>query len=87
MAAAVFEHHVGPFLLRDCGHFVPWEAPHALVSGVRMMRRTCSRHAVLAPCQGLDFAGARVQARSTKQLPEALGLRPVWRRYDPWSQA
>jgi pimeloyl-ACP methyl ester carboxylesterase len=33
MAAAVFAHHVGPFLLRDCGHFVPWEAPHALVSG------------------------------------------------------
>ncbi len=33
MAAEVFAHHVGPFLLRDCGHFVPWEAPHALVSG------------------------------------------------------
>jgi pimeloyl-ACP methyl ester carboxylesterase len=33
MAAAVFDRHVGPFLLRDCGHFVPWEAPHALVSG------------------------------------------------------
>lgn len=33
MAAAVFPHHVGPYLLRDCGHFVPWEAPHALVSG------------------------------------------------------
>jgi len=33
MAAATFGHHVGPFLLRDCGHFVPWEAPHALVSG------------------------------------------------------
>jgi pimeloyl-ACP methyl ester carboxylesterase len=33
MAAAVFPRHVGPFLLRDCGHFVPWEAPHALVSG------------------------------------------------------
>jgi pimeloyl-ACP methyl ester carboxylesterase len=33
MAAAVFERHVGPFLLRDCGHFVPWEAPHALASG------------------------------------------------------
>ncbi len=32
MAAAVFARHVGPFLLRDCGHFVPWEAPHALVS-------------------------------------------------------
>lgn len=33
MAAVVFGRHVGPFLLRDCGHFVPWEAPHALVSG------------------------------------------------------
>jgi pimeloyl-ACP methyl ester carboxylesterase len=33
MAAVVFPNHVGPFLLRDCGHFVPWEAPHALVSG------------------------------------------------------
>ena len=33
MAAAVFTRHVGPFLLRDCGHFVPWEAPHALASG------------------------------------------------------
>jgi pimeloyl-ACP methyl ester carboxylesterase len=33
MAAKVFPNHVGPFLLRDCGHFVPWEAPHALVSG------------------------------------------------------
>ena len=33
MAATVFTHHTGPFLLRDCGHFVPWEAPHPLVSG------------------------------------------------------
>jgi pimeloyl-ACP methyl ester carboxylesterase len=33
MAAVVFPDHVGPFLLRDCGHFVPWETPHALVSG------------------------------------------------------
>ncbi len=33
MAAVVFPQHVGPFLLRDCGHFVPWEAPHPLVSG------------------------------------------------------
>jgi pimeloyl-ACP methyl ester carboxylesterase len=32
MAAKVFPNHIGPFLLRDCGHFVPWEAPHALVS-------------------------------------------------------
>jgi len=34
MAAVVFPDHVGPYLLRDCGHFVPWEAPHALVSGI-----------------------------------------------------
>ncbi len=34
MAAVVFDDHVGPFLLRDCGHFVQWEAAHALASGV-----------------------------------------------------
>jgi len=34
MAAMVFPDHIGPFLLRDCGHFVPWEAPHALVSTI-----------------------------------------------------
>jgi pimeloyl-ACP methyl ester carboxylesterase len=33
MAALVFTDHVGPFLLRDCGHFVPWEAPHQFFSG------------------------------------------------------
>jgi pimeloyl-ACP methyl ester carboxylesterase len=33
MAAVVFTRHVGPFQLRDCGHFVPWEAPHAFASG------------------------------------------------------
>jgi len=33
MAACVFDRHVGPFLLRDCGHFVPWEAPDALATG------------------------------------------------------
>jgi pimeloyl-ACP methyl ester carboxylesterase len=32
MAAQVFADHTGPFLLRDCGHFVPWEASHALVT-------------------------------------------------------
>jgi pimeloyl-ACP methyl ester carboxylesterase len=34
MAATVFERHVGPFLLRDCGHFVQWEAAHALNGAV-----------------------------------------------------
>jgi pimeloyl-ACP methyl ester carboxylesterase len=40
MAAVVFPDHVGPFLLRDCGHFVPWEAPHALVSSIASFART-----------------------------------------------
>ena len=35
MAATVFSHHTGPFLLRDCGHFVPLEAPTVLVSATR----------------------------------------------------
>ena len=35
MAAVVLPRHVGPFLLRDCGHFVPWEAPGPLVGAVR----------------------------------------------------
>jgi pimeloyl-ACP methyl ester carboxylesterase len=39
MAAVTFPNHVGPFLLRDCGHFVPWEAPYGLVSGIRTFCR------------------------------------------------
>lgn len=34
MAAVVFPDHVGPFLLRDCGHFVQWEAAHALNTAI-----------------------------------------------------
>ena len=30
MATVVFPNRVGPFLLRDCGHFVQWEAAHVL---------------------------------------------------------
>jgi pimeloyl-ACP methyl ester carboxylesterase len=32
MAAVVFPDHDGPYRLDACGHFVPWEAPDALVS-------------------------------------------------------
>ena len=39
MAAATFPNHVGPFLLRDCGHFVPWEAPNEMVSATRAFCR------------------------------------------------
>lgn len=38
MAAAVFTNHVGPFQLRNCGHFVPWEAPRV---GQRHRRAVC----------------------------------------------
>ncbi|HJR25202.1 MAG TPA: alpha/beta hydrolase [Acidimicrobiales bacterium] len=34
MAATVFPDHVGPHRLEACGHFVPWEAPDALVAGL-----------------------------------------------------
>jgi pimeloyl-ACP methyl ester carboxylesterase len=30
MAARVFTEHIGPFVLRNCGHFVQWEQAHAL---------------------------------------------------------
>src|SRR5690606_34850523 len=30
MAEVVFPNRVGPFLLRDCGHFVQWEAAEVL---------------------------------------------------------
>jgi pimeloyl-ACP methyl ester carboxylesterase len=39
MATLVFPRHLGPFLIRDCGHFVPWEAAHALVSAARLLCR------------------------------------------------
>lgn len=31
MAAAVFPNHVGPIVVRECGHFIPWEAPNAFI--------------------------------------------------------
>ncbi len=42
-AAAVYPRHVGPFRLRDCGHFVPWEAPGPFTSGVRAFCRDLLR--------------------------------------------
>ncbi len=32
IAEIVFPNHVGPFRLRDCGHFVPWEAAAVFVN-------------------------------------------------------
>jgi pimeloyl-ACP methyl ester carboxylesterase len=43
MAAITFPNHVGPFLLRDCGHFVQWEAGGQLVSAIRVFCRDLLR--------------------------------------------
>ncbi|HTO71071.1 MAG TPA: alpha/beta hydrolase [Myxococcota bacterium] len=39
MAAAVFPDHVGPFLVRDAGHFLQWEAAGVLNSAIRAFCR------------------------------------------------
>ena len=39
MAAAVFPDRVGPFLLRDCGHFVQWEAAAILNNTIKAFCR------------------------------------------------
>ena len=39
MAAAVFPNHVGPFLVRDSGHFLQWEAADVFNSAVRSFCR------------------------------------------------
>jgi pimeloyl-ACP methyl ester carboxylesterase len=39
MAAQVFPDHVGPFLVRDAGHFLQWEAADVLNSAIRAFCR------------------------------------------------
>jgi pimeloyl-ACP methyl ester carboxylesterase len=39
MAAAVFPRHVGPFLVRDAGHFLQWEAADLLNGAIRSFCR------------------------------------------------
>ncbi len=39
MAAVVFPNHVGPFLIRDAGHFLQWEAAGAFGSAIRSFCR------------------------------------------------
>ncbi|MBI5949321.1 MAG: alpha/beta hydrolase [Chloroflexi bacterium] len=39
MAAVTFPDHVGPYLLRDCGHFVQWEAADVLNNTLRAFCR------------------------------------------------
>ena len=43
MAAVVFPHHVGPFLVRDAGHFLQWEAAEVLNGAVRSFCRDLLR--------------------------------------------
>ena len=39
MAAVVFPDHVGPFLVRDCGHFLQWEAADVLNGALKAFCR------------------------------------------------
>lgn len=43
MAALVFPNHVGPFLVRDAGHFVQWEAASVLNGAIRSFCRDLLR--------------------------------------------
>ena len=43
MAAVVFPDHVGPFLVRDAGHFLQWEAPGVFNSAVKAFCRDLLR--------------------------------------------
>ena len=43
MAAAVFPDHVGPFLVRDAGHFLQWEAADVLNGAIRAFARDLRR--------------------------------------------
>jgi pimeloyl-ACP methyl ester carboxylesterase len=43
MAAAVFPDHVGPFLVRDAGHFLQWEAADVLNGAIRSFCRDLRR--------------------------------------------
>ncbi len=43
MAAEVFPNHVGPFLVRDAGHFLQWEAADVFNSAVRSFARDLLR--------------------------------------------
>jgi pimeloyl-ACP methyl ester carboxylesterase len=43
MAAAVFPDHVGPFLVRDAGHFLQWEAAELLNGAIRAFCRDLLR--------------------------------------------
>ena len=44
MAAQVFPDHVGPFLIRDSGHFLQWEAAEVLNSAIRAFCRDLLPH-------------------------------------------
>jgi pimeloyl-ACP methyl ester carboxylesterase len=43
MAAAVFPDHVGPFLVRDAGHFLQWEAAGVLNGALRSFCRDLAK--------------------------------------------
>ena len=59
MAAVVFPNHVGPFLVRDAGHFLQWEAADVFNSAVRSF----CRDLLPRPLGG----SARIRGRGTRR--------------------
>ena len=92
MAAVVFPDHDGPHRLERCGHFVPWEAPDALVAHTS---RFCGdllgrgrRRAAVAPANAVGASPVRADHRVgwTMRMPHVgdrvrVPVRP--RRRDP----
>ena len=76
MAAVVFPDHVGPFLLRDCGHFVPWEAPGPLVSGTVAL---CSD--LLGPPVNHNRPSGSLPARASRRVTAADSGSGEWRKH------
>lgn len=88
MAAVVFPDHVGPFLVRDCGHFVQWEAADVLNGAIAAF---CGdllvAHNVATPASGAaavvlseDIATtvfADELARGVRRLAKEYGYHPT----------
>ncbi|MEX2080252.1 MAG: alpha/beta hydrolase, partial [Dehalococcoidia bacterium] len=59
MAAAVFPDHVGPFLVRDCGHFLQWEAAEVLNGALKSFCRDLLRRGDLSAWRDVRGGSAR----------------------------
>src|SRR4030095_6743773 len=71
MAAAVFPDHVGPFLVRDAGHFLQWEAADVLTGAIRAF----GRPRAAAPVVAFVALGSNLGDRDAHLARALAGLR------------